>query len=90
MDFSFPLWFLLIPYVLFLVIAAVFLFLNLFHIARFGLQAIKTTMLLGLYILSFLAVLTVTSLTLASFDWSEQIESDEIFSPASTIFASDL
>ena len=75
---SFPLWILLIPYVLFLFIAVIFLFLNLYHIGRFGLQALKTTLVLSLYIISFLVVLGVTSTMLVNFTWSDQVELQQI------------
>ncbi len=85
---SFPLWYLLIPYALFLAVTVVFLFINIFHIARFGLQALKTTLVLGLYIISFLSVLAFTSLMLADFDWSAQIELEDIISPSETVVTS--
>ena len=71
---TFPLWYLLIPYAVFALITALFLFFNLYHIVKFGLQATKTTVVLAVYVFGFLAVMIFTLALLSAYDWNVMVD----------------
>lgn len=71
---EFAMWYLLIPYGLLVALAAAFFFFNLFHIARYGLQSVKTGMVLLMYTIGFLAVCIASVFLLGAYDWSAVIE----------------
>ena len=48
---TFPLWYVLIPYVVVLLGTTVFMFFNVYHIAKFGLQSFGTTALVLAYLI---------------------------------------
>lgn len=68
-----PLWYLLIPYAVVLLGTTIFLFFNVYHVAKFGLQAFSTTALLVLYLLSYAAVLGGSALLINQFDWGSEV-----------------
>ncbi|MBU0614099.1 hypothetical protein KJ766_02310 [Patescibacteria group bacterium] len=74
-----PIVFLLIPFGLMTLVATVFVMFNVFHIAHFGLQSTKTTVILMLYLFGFLATLSICFLILNQFDWSQTINVPNIF-----------
>lgn len=78
-EYAFSLWYLLIPYALVLLGGSLFMFFNLYHVAKFGLQSFQTTMLLTMYLLSYLIVLGISAALISSFDWSAQVPFLEIF-----------
>jgi len=80
-----PLWYLLVPYCLFLFVATVFLFFNIFHIVKFGLQETKTTLVLLAYIFLFLGTITLTLIILSFFDWNFIIEFSNFLPSAKSI-----
>jgi len=82
---TFPLWILLLPFILFLFVALVFVFFNLFHMARFGLQTVKTTIILGIYILSSLVAIGGIAILLSLFDWMDTVEFGSLFMLSASI-----
>ena len=66
---TFPLWYALIPYVVVLLGTTVFMFFNVYHIAKFGLQSFGTTALILAYLIVYLAVLSFSASLLVGFDW---------------------
>lgn len=72
---------LLIPFILVLILAFIFLLINLFHVARFGLQSTRTTIVLAGYLGVFLLVSVVSVMIVFSQDWSGEIDVSGIFSP---------
>jgi hypothetical protein len=77
---EFALWYLLIPYGLIVALAGAFFFFNLFHIARYGLQSVKTGIVLLIYTITFLAVCIISVFLLGAYDWSAVIELNGLFS----------
>lgn len=75
---TFPLWYILLPYAAVLLVAALFLFFNLFHLMRYGLEANKTYALMGLYVASFCVVLGLTAFLFSSFDWTSNVSLSDI------------
>jgi hypothetical protein len=75
----FPAWIFLIPYGFFLLIAILFLFLNVYHMSRYGLQTLKTTGVIGVYFLTFFLVLGMNIILLGRYDWSTDIEIQNLF-----------
>lgn len=73
---------LLIPYFVVVFLAVVFLLINLFHMARFGLQSTKTSLILILYVAGFIFVGIVSVLLVFSYDWSGTFEIQNIFKPS--------
>lgn len=75
----FPLWYLLAPYVLIVAIAGLFVFFNVYHVAKFGLQSGLSLLVIAGYTLSFLAVVTISFGLLSTFDWSSTIDLTSLF-----------
>lgn len=69
-----PLWYLLVPYAIFLAFATLFVFFNLYHIASFGLQSIKTTLVFLAYLFSYVAVVWISLSLLANIPWKESVD----------------
>ncbi|MFH1631652.1 MAG: hypothetical protein ABIA47_01330 [bacterium] len=78
----FHLWYLLIPYIAFVLLAFIFLFFNLFDVSQFGLQSNKTTIVLTAYVGGFLAVLIVSTTVLITIDWSQSFSMSQIINIA--------
>jgi hypothetical protein len=78
MEFS--LWFLLIPYGLIAGLACLFFLFNIFHIARYGLQSVKTGAVLMMYTIAFLIICIISVLLVARYDWSAVITLADLFS----------
>ena len=66
---SFPLWFLLVPYAAVLVFSAIFLYFNVFHIIRYGVDDLATRGVALAYVIGFLIVLSASAWILEGFDW---------------------
>lgn len=77
-TYTIPLWYLLIPFGLVLLGTTIFLFFNLYHVAKFGLKSASTTTLLIAYVLSYVVVLGVSAALIGSFDWSAEVSLLEI------------
>ena len=76
----FPLWYLLVPYGIFLGFLALFVFFNLYHITKFGLQSAKTTIVLIAYMAGFLGILWLSYTMLADVEWKEAVDLRTIIS----------
>lgn len=75
---SFPLWYLLIPLAFVFLATSIFLFFNVYHVAKFGLQSMVTRLVVVGYLASYLVVLVVAYGLLASFDWSSTISITDV------------
>ena len=75
----FPLWYLLVIYALFALLAVLFWIFNLAHIAKFGLQIAETVFVIGLYFVVFFLVLGGTIIYLSDFDWNTTIMTSDMF-----------
>ena len=62
---------LLIPYFLVAGVAALFLFFNVFHLWRYGVEGMGTTLLIVTYICLFAVTLGGTWLALSGFVWAD-------------------
>lgn len=62
---------LLIPYLFMIVVGGIFLFFNIFHLWRYGIEGIGTSALIALYILLFLGVALGSWVFLSGFAWGE-------------------
>lgn len=80
---TFPLWYLLIPYALATLGTGIFMFFNVYHVAKFGLQSVSTTVLILMYILLYLAILAWSATAILSYDWTMQVMLSDII-PFST------
>lgn len=74
-------WYFLIPYILFAFLGLISLIVNVFHIAKFGLQSGKTSALLAGYILAYLFVCAFTAMIILSFEWKDKIQVTDLFRP---------
>jgi hypothetical protein len=70
---SFPLWYILVPYAAILFFGALFVFFNVFHLLRYGIETGKTYALIALYIFSFILIVGVSALMLSAFTWNAEI-----------------
>lgn len=67
-----PLAVFLIPYLLIVLIAGIFLFFNLFHLARYGVEGAGTWGLMAVYSLIYVVLVGFTStLLLSGVDWQQ-------------------
>lgn len=67
---SFSLWYLLVPYVLVVMSTGLFLFFNVFHIWRYGVESLATRSVAVAYIIGYGIIIVASILTLSQFDWS--------------------
>ena len=73
---TFPIWYLLIPYAVFLFIACLFVLANIFHIVKFGLEGIKTAIVLFVYSVAFAGVLLLNAYAILNVDWEDDVTVD--------------
>lgn len=67
---SFPLWFLLVPYAAVLLFSGIFLFFNVFHVLRYGVDDLATRGVAVAYVIGFLVVVVASVWILGGFDWT--------------------
>lgn len=79
LEYTFSLWYLLVPYALVLLGSSLFVFFNLYHVAKFGLQSVQTTLLLSAYFISYLIILGVSAMLIASYQWNVEVPFLEVF-----------
>lgn len=72
---------LLVPYFLTLLLAFIFLLINLFHMVRFGLQSTKTNVVIILYVSGFVFVFLVSILLITPHDWSGTFDAATLLKP---------
>lgn len=75
---TFPLVILLVPYALMLVIALLFLFFNVYHLWKYGVEGKGTTLLIVMYLVLFAAVVGGTWSALQGFSWNDRISFADI------------
>lgn len=75
---TFPLWYILIPLLAIVLFAGLFLFFNLFHLARYAVDATRTYVLMGAYVGSFVLVLCFTAYLLLPFDWTSEVSLSDL------------
>ncbi len=68
-----PLWIILVPLGGVIALAALFLFFNIFHLARYGIVGRGASALIAVYILSFTFVLTLGIGVLLDVTWSNTV-----------------
>ncbi|MFA6018158.1 MAG: hypothetical protein WCT28_00775 [Patescibacteria group bacterium] len=68
-----PLWIILVPFGMIVACTALFLFFNIFHLARYGVIGRGAVALIIVYILSFLFVLTLGTGLLLEIDWTSTV-----------------
>lgn len=66
-----PLWIILVPLGVIVALAALFLFFNVFHLARYGVVGRGAAALIVVYIVSFGFVLFLGAGILVEIDWTE-------------------
>ncbi len=83
---TFPLWYILVPYAAILLFGLLFLFFNLFHLLRYGIESGKTLALMGVYVVSFLLVAGASLFFLSSFNWRQEVDPLQLlpFNPENT------
>ncbi len=73
-----PLSLLLIPYFFVVGVAAIFLFFNVFHLWRYGLEGTGTSLLILVYLGLFVLVVGGTWAALSGFAWHESFSLNDI------------
>ncbi|MEK7183638.1 MAG: hypothetical protein AAB776_03335 [Patescibacteria group bacterium] len=76
--FSFPLFYLLIPFGLVFLLALLFFFFNIFHIKRYAIQSKATSLLMLIYFVSFGVLTALIGSYLLTVDWTEEFEPSEL------------
>lgn len=68
-----PLWIILVPLGVIVACTTLFLFFNIFHLARYGITGRGAVALIIVYIVSFLFVLTLGTGLLLEIDWTNTV-----------------
>ncbi len=68
-----PLWIILLPLGVIVALAVLFLFFNIFHLARYGIIGRGASAMIVVYIVSFSFVLFLGAGLLLEIDWTETI-----------------
>ena len=68
-----PLWIILLPLGVIVALAALFLFFNVFHLARYGIVGRGAVALILVYIVSFGFILFLGAGVLVEIDWTETV-----------------
>lgn len=76
---TFPLWYLLVPYAFVVLSTGIFAFFNMYHVAKFGLQAVSTTFLLGVYTVAYAVVLIASLIVMNGYNWTAAASISDIF-----------
>ncbi|MFA5947224.1 MAG: hypothetical protein WC813_04370 [Patescibacteria group bacterium] len=71
---SFPVAYFLIPFVILALIAGLFLFFNVYHILKFGIESTSTFALVTIYVIGFAFLLLISMLLLSGYNWNQQID----------------
>lgn len=73
-----PLWIILLPLGVIVALAALFLFFNIFHLARYGIVGRGAVAMIIVYIVSFSFVLFLGAGVLVDIDWTETVPTSSI------------
>ncbi len=68
-----PLWIILVPLGVIVALAALFLFFNVFHLARYGVVGRGAVAMILVYIVSFGFILFLGAGVLVEIDWTETV-----------------
>lgn len=75
---SFPLWYLLVPYVAALFFSGLFLFFNIFHIVRYGVSGFSTRGVAIAYAIGYVVVFVASLSLLGQYSWESAITTSDI------------
>jgi hypothetical protein len=75
---GFPMWYLLVPFAFVLFCAALFLFFNVYHIAKFGIESPGTYTLIAVYLGGFFVLTIITAVLFARYDWGQEVTPGDI------------
>lgn len=75
---TFPLWYFLIPYAVVLLGTGIFMFFNIYHIAKFGIESFTTTVVLLFYVLMYLGVLVFSAALIGAYNWSATVALSDV------------
>lgn len=76
---TFPLWYILVPYALIVFGTGISLFFNVYHVAKFNVQSLGTTLLLGCYVVLYAAILIASLAALSGFYWQREVTLGDVF-----------
>ena len=68
-----PLWIILLPLGMIVALAALFLFFNIFHLARYGIVGRGAVALILVYIVSFSFISFLGAVMLIEIDWTQTV-----------------
>lgn len=75
---TFPIWYILVPWSAILFFAALFLFFNVFHLLRYGIEPGKTYSIIGAYLGSFALILLGSAVLFLQFDWKYEVSPSDL------------
>jgi hypothetical protein len=70
----FPVAYFLIPFVILVLIAGLFLFFNVYHVLKFGIESTGTYTIVIIYVIGFALLLLISMLLLSGYNWNQQID----------------
>lgn len=85
----FPVVYFLIPFVVVVLVSALFVFFNVFHIVRFGIESTATQAIVAVYIIGFAFIIGTSTLLFSRYDWNQKIDPIAILNintPATNIY----
>lgn len=85
----FPLYYILIPYFFFLLVSVIFLFFNIFHLARYGIFEFGTKALMLFDVVIFTVIVIFTLLMFSLIPWASLVDIGDLL-PGGTSFSRDI
>lgn len=71
---TFPLWYLLVVYTVFLLGYAVVGLIHVYHLSRFGLSGPRISSSITIFVIGVVFLLTISAAALERYPWSEPVE----------------
>ncbi|MBU0531205.1 hypothetical protein KJ910_01785 [Patescibacteria group bacterium] len=78
---SFPIFYFLFPYALFLLVFIVFSLFNVYHLLRYGIYNFNLYVLCTVYMAGTLLILGASVIMILQFDWTVPLQLSSIFAP---------
>lgn len=75
-----PMWIFLIPYALVVFMTSLYVFFNVYHLAKFGIAKRGTGLLISIYLAGYFAMIGIGAFILLAFDWTNGVTAQDIMS----------
>lgn len=73
-----PMWIFLIPYALVVCMTSLYVFFNVYHLAKFGVAKRGTGTMIALYLIGYFLLIALSAFVLLAFDWTSGISPSDL------------